>query len=288
MIFDWLLSLFKGASSAVGDTSTAGPTDDEHPLVSNRDVFFANVGTAGSLNKLACYPTWSLGLWHLANFRPMHPGRVGPTIQPRCTVVHTTDMHPNSFDALVKSWTTQPGAGNGAHFLIGRTPEQGVIQFASLTRNANHAGGGTHGNYRTPSGSLVHPNTIAVGVELDCAGLLYRDAKGLWRSGEYGAGKLVYNGTPLPLTDVYVDERGRGWHMITEYQRGMLLHLLADLQACYPPGFNYTVAPNGTYQQNGTPWAACTNAQVVGHATLDPYNKTDPGPVVTALIQEKH
>lgn len=287
-MFEWLRSLFKGASKAVGDAGTAGPPEDEHPPVSGRDVFMSNVGTAATPDTFAPSPAWNLGLWHLASFTPMHPGRVGGTIKPLCSVVHTTDMHPDTFYALVKSWTTQPGAGNGAHFLIGRTQEQGVLQFASITRNANHAGGGAsgHGNYRTPSGSLVHPNTISVGIELHCAGRIYKDNSGRWRCGEYQAGKLVLSGAPLPLADVYVDSSGHGWHMLTEYQRRRLLVLLTNLQACFPPGFNYTISPNGGYLANGVPWASLASAQVVGHVTLDPLNKTDPGPPVLTLIKE--
>jgi len=288
MLLDFLRRLFTSSCPPTGNAETAGPPLDEHPLVTGRDVLNANVGTAGTPDTFAPSQDWDLGLWLSASFKAMHPGRVGGTIKPLCSVVHTTDMHPDDFDALVKSWTSQPGAGNGAHFLIGRTADQGVIQFASITRNANHAGGGAsgHGYYRTRSGALVHPNTISVGIELHCAGRLYKDSSGRWRCGEYQAGKLVFSGSPLPLPDVHVDSNGHGWHMITEYQRGRLLVLLENLKACFPPGFNYTLSPNGGYLANGVPWASIPSSQVVGHVTLDPRNKVDPGPVVIALIKE--
>lgn len=48
-----------------------------------------------------------------------------------------------------------------------------MVQFAPITRNANHAGGKTHGWWYTRAGGrgrLIHPNTVAVGIELDNAG----------------------------------------------------------------------------------------------------------------------
>lgn len=44
------------------------------------------------------------------------------------------------------------------------------------------------------------------------------------------------------------------------------------------------VRPNGDYKANGVPWAKMEGA-IVGHATLDPTNKTDPGPFVTAWLK---
>lgn len=87
-------------------------------------------------------------------------------------------MVPGTYAALVRAWQTKPGAGNAAHFLIGRHDIDGVTQFAPITRNANHAGGKTHG-WWSSGARLVHPNTIAVGIELDNAGRLAR-AAGRW------------------------------------------------------------------------------------------------------------
>lgn len=286
---DTLKALFcKSTPPPPGNAATAGPAEDEHPPVTGREAFNANIGTAATPAVFAPQASWNLGLWVKATFRPAHPGRVGPQIKPQCSVVHTTDMHPDAFSALVKSWTTQPGAGNGAHFLIGRGPEQGVIQFASITRNSNHAGGngGSHGWYRTAAGALVHPNTVAVGIEVHNAGRLYKDPQGRWRCGEYQDSKLVYSGAPLPMADVYLDTRGHGWHLPTAFQLDMLEQLLSDLQACYPPNFTLKIQPNGGYVANGSPWAEFAESKVVGHVTLDPLNKTDPGPHVCGWIKE--
>lgn len=200
-------------------------------------------------------------------------------------VVHTTDMAPGTFNALVKAWQSKPGAGNAAHFLIGRNEADGVVQFAPITRNANHAGGSpSHGwwKYKTPAGGkLVHPNTVAVGIEIDNAGKLRRVAKSggrydwYYRDGE----KFVF----IPEDEVSVDERGQGWHTVTAYQRDALAQLLRDLHQCLMIGPELIV-PNGDYKQNGCPWAEMTG-RIVGHATLDPNRKTDPGPFVTAWLK---
>lgn len=279
-----------GVELPVGDWDTKGPPEDEHPITKARDILQANIGAAGASTPDIAppHPQWLMGVWARALFKPAHPGRIGPTIKPQCVVVHTTDMHPDTHDALVKNWLETPGQGNAAHFLIGRTEAQGTVQFCSITRNGNHAGGPTHGWYRTAKGSLIHPNTIAVGIELDCAGRLYKDGLGRWRCGEYVNGKLAFNGSPIASTDVYVDKQGHGWHLLTEYQKTTLGALLRDLRACMPQWPNYEIAPNGTYLGNGVPWAqvGAPYTEVVGHVTLDPNNKTDPGPQTMAWITE--
>jgi len=194
-------------------------------------------------------------------------------------VVHTTDMYPGTFDALVRAWVTRPGRGNAAHFLIGRTEADGVVQFAPITRNANHAGGPTHGNWRTPSGALVHPNTMSVGIELDCAGKLKLDSDG---RAHYPA-----DGWLIPKGDV--DWSGRmPWHAVTGYQMENLRRLLLDLRAVLKPlESGWTVSPSGSYRDNGvSPWADPYGPHVVGHVSLDPVNKTDPGPQVMRALRE--
>lgn len=214
--------------------------------------------------------------WPRAVRKPAHHGRVGPAIKPWVIVLHTTDMLPRTFDAIVKSWTTTAGAGQCAHFLIGRTPTEGVIQFVPIDRNSNHAGGTTHGWFLV-DGKRVHPNTVSVGIEIHNAGQL-RLIDGKWRSWDYDHKQP--QGDPFDPADVEVDayRPTRGWHKLTQYQHDTLTALLADLESVLAPTpANVTIESNGL-QIN--PWATVTSFRIVGHVTLDPDRKTDPGPEV--------
>jgi hypothetical protein len=113
--------------------------------------------------------SFSDGWWSLAQQVPAFPGRIGGTITPFAVVVHTTDMTPESWDALIQSWTTQLGPGDAAHFLIGRDAAADLIQLAPVTNNANHAGGPGHGNF-VAGAQQWHPNSVSVGIEIHCAG----------------------------------------------------------------------------------------------------------------------
>jgi hypothetical protein len=63
------------------------------------------------------------GYWRLARVVKPHPGRMtGGAIDPEYVIEHTTDMHPDDFDALVRAWMTRASDGSCAHLLIGRTP----------------------------------------------------------------------------------------------------------------------------------------------------------------------
>jgi N-acetyl-anhydromuramyl-L-alanine amidase AmpD len=48
-----------------------------------------------------------------------------------------------------------------------------------------------------------------------------------------------------------------------------------------------TIASNGTYTDNGAKWAQLEHARIVGHVTLDPGNKTDPGPELIDWIKSR-
>lgn len=94
-------------------------------------------------------------------------------------------------------------------------------------------------------------------------------------------------GTRIPNDEVSVDEQGYGWHTVTAYQRDVLQALLTDLRHCLvalPPGTE--VKPNGSYRGNRVEWADLSG-YIVGHATLDPYNKTDPGPFVCEWLRRQ-
>jgi hypothetical protein len=239
------------------DWETAGPSDDEHPIVRASEQAWSDHG-----------PTFVDGWWTGADRKPAHAKRIGPAIVPRAIVVHTTDTL-NAFDAIVKSWTTTPGAGNAAHFMIGRTSGEGVVQFAPITRNANHAGGHVHGNFQSASTGLIHPNTVSVGIELEAGGRLKR-AGSTW----------VHPDTKkvVPDANVYVDARGVGWHVVTDYQLAVLDSLLDGLWMQLQRR-KLVAVPDDDYAKNGVPWAGMPG-ELVGHVTLDPINKTDPGPQV--------
>lgn len=229
------------------------------------------------------------GLYSGSAYKPAHPKRVGVAITARALVIHTTDMLEGTFDGLVRRISTEPGLGEGFHWVLGRTPAQGLVQMTSALRNGNHAGGSRldkstgkyvqfHGWYKLPDGQLVHPNTWSLGIEVHNAGYLgRRRTPAGWLHADSGA--------IVPDDQVHVDSVGRGWHKVTQYQLdqlGPLVDACRAFLAPMPPGV--TLQPNGTYAGNGAQAAVCKSARVVGHWTLDPTNKTDPGPELTDWI----
>ncbi len=249
------------------DWETAGPEEDEHPLV-----------PIGPYVQAAHGPAFVDGWWDLAQRRPAHEGRIGRTIVPSCVVVHTTDTY-GGFDAMVKSWTTAPGAGNAAHFMIGRGPSDGVVQFAPIVRNANHAGGKVHGNFKGAKGGLVHPNTCSVGIEMVAAGRLTL-TDGVWVHKE--------SGHIVSKDEVFVDEKGHGWQVVTDYQLRMLDMLLTDLEDQLQPFDGVQAIPDMDYAKAGVSYyAPFPDSRIVGHVTLDPVNRCDPGPQVMAHLKAR-
>jgi hypothetical protein len=223
--------------------------------------------------------------WPHATRKPAHVGRIGPAIKPWCIVLHTTDMLPGTFESLVNSWTTRQGKGQCAHFLIGRNFAEGTIQFAPINRNANHAGGSKlvegkwvpdHGWF-VVGGKRVHPNTVSVGIEIHNAGQL-RLIDGQWRSWDYD--KKQPQGAAFDSADVEIDVRRptRGWHKMTEWQRTELAALISAIE-----GQMQKMPNDVSVETNGPqihPWATVRDFRIVGHVTLDPERKTDPGPEV--------
>lgn len=287
----WFTDLFKSVFGivvkdpviAAANKPVAGPPEDEHPPVSVFKVIGANWGNVTDPAATKSAP-WVNGWWVGAQRTPAHPGRIGASILPKSAVIHTTDMFSSdpdstaSYRALVKQWTTTPGKGNAATFSLGRTPAQGVHQYCPITRNSNHAGGSPHGWFRTKVGGLVHPNTCCVGIELHCAGVLDRTPKG-WVHRD--------SGLRVPDEDVTVDNRGHGWQIPTPYQMATLRQLLVDLEPCLGTwDAGTTVVPNGDYRDNQVPYAVTPSLTVVGHATLDPVNRMDPGPYVMQWLKD--
>lgn len=226
---------------------------------------------------------WSGGWWAGAQKTMANPGRIGGPISPFAVVVHTTDMLPDEWDALANSWTTRPGDGACAHFLIGREPGYGVLQLAPITRNANHAGGPGHGVFRVPGRGDLHPNLVAVGIEVHCAGGV-RLINGQWRLVEDGKA----HGAPLPDSEVTPDPQrpGRGWHHATDYQRAQFAALLVDLEAALVP------VPAGTtkvaFGETPPAYAVLPSARLATHAELDPVHRADPWPELSAWLKQRH
>ena len=241
------------------ESDGAGPSHEDHP------------------------PVFAGGWFSGARRFDINRGRIGPAIAPRAVVVHTTDMTPGTMRALLGTWAREAGRGAGAHFLIGKTaagadevvPSGGLIQMVPINRNGNHAGGNLHGMFRSKAGAALHPNTWTVGIEIDNAGRMKKKLDGGW---------VHDSGHVFDDASIFVDEQGHGWEKATEYQLTTLTKLLRALDAemdALPAGM--TVVPTGGYAENGSPWAEVKRApRIVGHATLTPANKTDPGPEILA------
>jgi N-acetyl-anhydromuramyl-L-alanine amidase AmpD len=282
--WDKLRAWFR-ANPPPADWLTSGPAEDEHPLVAGSEVVKANWGSGTPVG----IQRWSNGFWRRAERVDAHPGRVGAVIVPRTVVVHTTDCLPGTADAIVKSWSTTVGKGNGAHFVIRR--DGTAIQLVPVTRNGQHAGGPTHGWYSVAANpaSPVHPNAWAVGIEIDCAGRLRRPTE------EGGDPVHADTGHPIPRSRCAQHADGTWWHKVTGEQYATLRALLDDLVGdVLQPAPAHSVIPSGaapgkytsrTYASNGVPWASHPGP-VVGHVTLDPINKTDPGPFVMRALAD--
>lgn len=270
------LNMFKAAAKA-NWPENVGPLPSEHPPVPIETLVKANT----DIVKAAVEETsghFTQGWWSLAKRVPMHPGRIGRAITPRTLIVHTTDMRPGTFNAVVKSWTSQPGKGNGAHFLLGKDERDGCVQFASTVVNANHAGGPNCGGYKLPNGKLLNPNLVGVGIEIDNAGRLTKDKKGWYQKD---------TGHRFAPENVFVDDKGRGWERVTDYQMKMLAKLWTALKPTltgWPSGS--TVVPNEPYEKHGSGYAKPTKPSLTGHCSTNVINKTDPGPQVMVEINK--
>lgn len=226
----------------------------------------------------------------------LHPGRMGGEIEPKGAVVHTSDTMPGGMPNVLKRWHTIRDKGQGAHFWLGRRaptaaelldeewPSAGLVQMCPINRNGNHAGGpnGAHGRVITPDAPKgLHPNSHYVGIEVDAGGYLEKIG-GIYRH-------KVTQRVVAP-EDVYIDERGKPWHAITPYQFEVLGQLLDDLDREMPgrfPAGSY-IKPNGTHKMNYTTWAELPGVRFVGHVTLDPIRKRDPGPQLVNWMRERY
>lgn len=261
------------------------------PIPGEWDTEGGDEGPPEPVARLEPGPEWADG-WYLGAIRkPSHPGRWGKAITPRGRVTHTTDMMPSTFAPLLRNWTTQRGRGNGAHFLLGRTKEDGLVQLCPINRNGNHAGGPLVNGKRIQGwikmdGKLVHPNTLYVGIEVHCAGGLHLIG-GQWRDAERKDGKLVPKGPAIPASDVEVDpvRPTRGFHRPTAYQLDQLARLydaMDPLLKPFPKGA--VVIPSGEVDA----WALPGGVVDVGHVSLDPVRKTDPGYELMRFVRARN
>lgn len=235
---------------------------------------------------------WAGGRYLGAKWSPIHPGRVGGAIRPWATVVHTTDMAPESFGSLLRAWKASAGRGAGAHFLLGRDASQGLHQLADVGVNGNHAGGKPAHGWIAVGGKMLHPNRVTVGIEVHCAGRLILDSAGRWRRWTREAGRTVPTGAPIPAADVEPDpvHKDRGWHLPTPYQLVELEALLRALGECpvmvpAPAASQWRVAPSGPeHMPTWAPSVVIGGRPVLGHVTLDPARKSDPGLVLSRWL----
>ena len=269
------------------DSAITSSDWDQYPtgtsIRSIEDCIFndPSVAAAGGSGSTTAGGVFTDGWWSLATRRPAFAGRVGGAIRPFATVVHTTDMPAESMDGLVQRWTTELGKGNCSHFVIGRDAAHGVVQMIPVNRGGSHAGGEGHGAFEA-GGQSWNPNSVAVGVELHCAGAV-QQLSGQWR--------LVSDGQPsgaaIPDEDVIPDPQrpGRGWHRVTDYQYEQLNELLNGLETVLAPLPNGCVA---TSIEQPPAWGRFDNARVVGHVTLSASRRGDPWPPTCDWIRSRN
>ena len=255
----WAALIQQAPVATLPDKGTAGPALEDYPNVFSPD-----------------------GWWSGAKMVLANPSRMGGAIRPYAVVVHTTDTLPGTTPAIVRSWSTTPGKRDCANFIIAR--DGAIIQMVSIYRNANHAGGTIHGNWVGAGGKVYHPNTIATGIEIEAAGRLGKRESAGW---VHPDSKRV-----LPDSEVEVDAKGIGWHKVTPEQYASLGRLLDALEPeLLPLDPLMTARPDGGYKENGVAYFAPVTDRppvIVGHVTLDPVNKTDPGPAVMAWLADRH
>jgi N-acetylmuramoyl-L-alanine amidase len=223
---------------------------------------------------------FAAGWWSLAVRHDADPGRVGGAIVPFATVVHTTDEPTETWETLITNWTTKAGDGSCAHFAIGRTEADGVVQLVPIDHNANHAGGAGHGTFVAGAQSW-HPNLVSVGIELHCAGAVQQQ-DGAWRFFDNGAP----SGQPIPDDEVVSDpdRPGRGWQMVTEYQYAQLGALLDGLEATLAPLPAGCVADS---VEAPPAYGVFPTGRVVGHVSLTAARRGDPWPPTCDWIRAR-
>lgn len=260
-----------------GTTPNPSPSTSEASQSESSRTPQSEITTLSSTTEVTSFPSTSEskagvfdsnGWYSLATHMPAHHGRVGGDITPFAVVVHTTDTIDGKA-AIERSWTTTDGNGACAHFIIGRQGQ--LTQFIPINRNGNHAGGPIHGNWEV-AGKVVHPNTVSIGIEIENGGYLGKRKVGGWTHPD--TGKILAD------EDVFIDPRGIGWQRHTPASVATLEHLVDALDlalSVVPP--TARLIPDGNYKDNQADGFAVVAPPewLVGHVTLDPVNKTDPG-----------
>ncbi len=114
---------------------------------------------------------------------------------------------------------------------------------------------------------------------MHCAGGVIRIGDA-WRLVE---GKIAH-GSAIPDADVIPDPKrpGRGWHVVTDYQRRVLGQLLDDLElvlAKVPDGCTKVA-----FGEAPPAYAVLPGARIATHAELDPVHRADPWPQLSAWL----
>ncbi len=264
---------------SIDGTAVSQSTWDAYP-VGTQVVSMERYVVNNDLVQPSTTGTFNNGWWSLARQTPANAGRIGAAINPFAVVVHTTDMVPESWDGLVHSWTTQAGLGDCAHFVIGRDSTKGIVQMAPITRNANHAGGDGHGSF-VAGQQTWHPNTVSVGIEVHCAGILHQ-VNGQWLLIEDGQPQ----GAAIPDDDVIPDPQrpGVGYHKVTDYQYDQLGQLLDGLEAVLG------ALPGGCVAQSveaPPAYGVFPTGRRVGHVSLDAAHRGDPWPATCDWMRNR-
>ena len=217
---------------------------------------------------IATHAAWDGGWYTDAIRKPAHPGRVGGPIKAWSIVLHTTDCLPTSLPGILNRWQNEKGEGDCAHFMIDL--DGTCYQLVSITRNANHVGGTTHGWFANAAGTLIHGNSVSIGIEMHCTGHVVQRS-GLWylKDGTQMFQVSASLVTPDPA------HPGNGWVYPTQAQLDKASKLTLDLNAVLGP------VPAGTrIVPNGVPnkWAIMDSCRAIGHTSIDPNNRSDPGP----------
>lgn len=226
--------------------------------------------------------TWTNGFYSGATRHDAHPGRIGPPIEACAIVVHTSDTPPEAWAGVLRRIQTEVGAHDDAHFWIGRDESEGVMQAVSIGRNAEHAGGPFHGVFVDAKGRAFHPNDVAIGIEMNCAGGVQK-IDGAWRFVE----NRQASGLPIPDFEVVPDPArpGRGWHRITDYQYQKLGEIIDALELVMnkPPIGLVARSPS----QTPSAWAV-GNGNIVGHCSLDFKDRSDPWPPTMTWLRDRY
>jgi N-acetylmuramoyl-L-alanine amidase len=162
----------------------------------------------------------------------------GKIFKPRFLVLHYTAGR--NFESTV-SWFENPAAKASAHLVVGRGAE--ICQMQAFNKTCWHAG---VSNWKKFTGL----NNYSIGIEIDNAGILQKNEKGLWRA---------WFGKVYPAEEVLVAKHRLGgevcgWHEYTAEQIDAALAIALALHQVYD--FD----------------------DILGHEDISWPRKTDPGP----------